>query len=181
MPVEDDPKLDRPAYGSPELECKLVCDTLSIHDEKANARACYIVANCVHRPQFRQVFMERHYYLKIISYLTPPNKQLIEYLDRNGSCVRKMDMKMQENLNKAACVALTCLTETLKDSEMLRLVHADLIPALLVCYASSSDQREDVKQAALSCLRMYNVSVGHRDPMYPDVHTQVDTYFDRTS
>ena len=85
MPVEDDPKLDRPAYGSPELECKLVCDTLSIHDEKANARACYIVANCVHRPQFRQVFMERHYYLKIISYLTPPNKQLIEYLDRNGS------------------------------------------------------------------------------------------------
>jgi hypothetical protein len=171
--------LDRPKYGSPELECKLVCDTLSITSEKANTRACYIVANSVNRPAFRQAFMNRMYYLKLIEYVTPPKKEILEYKNRHGICIRKMDPNKQEDLNKAACIALTCLSQKLKDKGKLRLIASELIPALLICYASSSDEREDVKQVALGCLRIYKVSVGHRDPVYPDASTIADTHYNR--
>ena len=171
---------DRPKYGSPELECKLVCDTLKITSEKANERACYIIANAVNRPAFRRVLMEKQHYLTLIDYLTPPKKALIEYQNRHGLCIRKMDYTLQANVNKAACVALTVLSSKLKDSGRLTLVSSDLIQALLVCYAMTEDVRNDVKHAALDALKMYSISVGHRDPAYPDASSIADTFFDRS-
>jgi hypothetical protein len=39
---------NRPRFGSPELEVKLICDTLNIVCEDANVRALHLVANSVY-------------------------------------------------------------------------------------------------------------------------------------
>jgi len=166
----------RPKHGSPELEVKLVADTLLIVSEIANTRALYMIANSVNRPKFRESIMERQHYITIIEYLIPPKKQLLQYKNRNGSVIRNMEAEAQANVNLAACICLTTLTNQLDDTNRVRLVANNIIPNLLLCYAMST--REDVKNAALGCLNMYGVSVGHRIPNYPDNSTKADTFFD---
>ena len=169
---------ERPHYGSPELEVKLVAATLKIVDEKTNARACHLVANSVFRPMFRNVFMRKAHYLTLIDLLQPPNKGLIPYLNRNAMLIRKMKPILQADLNKAACVALTCLSRALDDKEQLLLITAELIQKTLILYAVTDDSRADVKHAALDLLKMYNVNVGHRDPTYPKEElVKKDSYY----
>ena len=165
----------RPKRG-PELNVKLVCDTLTIHDEIANKRACYIVANSVNRPQFRYWFMEKLHFITLIDYLVPPGKQLIEYKTRNGAVVRTMDPNMQADINLAAVIALTTLTNNLNEQGKLILIAGDIISKLLICYAMTTE--DDVKNAALNCLHMYGVAVGHRCPTYEDESTRADTHYD---
>ena len=153
-----------------------MADTLLIVSEIANTRALYMIANSVNRPKFRDTIMERQHYITIIEYLIPPKKQLFQYKNRNGLVIRNMDAEAQANVNLAACICLTTLTNKLDDQNRLNLVANNIIPNLLLCYAMST--REDVKNAALGCLNMYGVSVGHRNPNFDDLSTKADTYFD---
>jgi hypothetical protein len=170
----------RPKFGSPELEVKLIVDTLRIADEIANARACMMIANSIHRPMFTTVFIAQAEYLGLIEMLIPPQKNLHSYLNKNGLLIRKMKPKLQPNVNLAACVALTCLIQVITENEKLKLIASGLIENLLVLYAQTTDDREDVKDAAAKCLRMFSIVVGHRNPTYPDSSTAADTYYDRT-
>ena len=72
-------KPGRPAFGSIELQVKLVCDTLLIDDERANERALNMVANSVFRSDFRTIVMKDFLYLPIISRLQPPARGLEKY------------------------------------------------------------------------------------------------------
>ena len=170
-------ELYRPPHGSMELKVKLVCDAVSIHDEVANRRALYMVGNSINNPKFLLWFMNKHRYITLIEYLTPPTKQLLQYKTKNGAVVREMNHKKQADINLASCVALTCLSNKLNDQGRLRLVAADIIPGLLLCYAMSTDDRQDVKNAALGCLGVYGVNVGHRQPTYADASTDNDQFF----
>ena len=125
---------ERPRFGSPELEVKLVCDTLKITNEIANARACYICTNSFHRSMFLNVFMRQCRYMTLIDLLTPPTVKLHSYLNRNGLLIRKMKPKLQPTVNLAACIALTSLTSVLSDQEQLKLIASGIIEKLLILY-----------------------------------------------
>jgi hypothetical protein len=118
-------------------------------------------------------------FIQVIDLLKSPKEGAIEYSNRNQMLIRKMYPEKQSDVNAAACIALTCLTRALDDDERVKLVHAGLIQRLLKLYAMTSDDREDVRSAALDCLKMYNVRVDHRNPTYADESTKNDKYYKR--
>ena len=127
-------KPGRPAFGSIELQVKLVCDTLLIDDERANERALNMVANSVFRSDFRTIVMKDFLYLPIISRLQPPARGLIMYRNKFQKPVRKMKPELQPLVNAAAARALTCLLSSLNDAGRCTLVAADCVPQLLLLY-----------------------------------------------